>query len=121
MADSWQKLYADIPKVECIEGCTACCGVIPVSPLEYAQLPKPKRERVMDDPLECQFVQDGGCRAYEKRPFICRLFGTTTEVPFMTCPKGAKPNVPLTAGQVQTLFNRYRRLAKIDPSTNMLI
>jgi Fe-S-cluster containining protein len=121
MADSWQKLYADIPKVECIEGCTACCGVIPVSPLEYAKLPEPKRMREVDDPLECQFVQDKGCGVYDKRPFMCRLFGTTTEVQFMTCPLGAKPKVPLTARQVQALFNRYRKLAKVDLSTTVFI
>ncbi|MDU5679752.1 MAG: YkgJ family cysteine cluster protein, partial [Pseudomonas aeruginosa] len=45
----------------------------------------------------CVHLGPNGCEAYEERPLICRLFGTTPNLP---CPEGRGPEVPV-AEQVE--------------------
>jgi len=43
--------------------------------------------------LSCPHLGDNGCEAYEERPLICRLFGTTPKLP---CPNGNRPDILIT-------------------------
>jgi Fe-S-cluster containining protein len=37
------------------------------------------------DNLTCPHWGENGCKAYDQRPLVCRMFGT---VPKLACPKG---------------------------------
>jgi len=85
-----EDLRRRIPSFRCIDGCHDCCGPVTASSLEMARLPfKPEAER--DAALaawSCPHLGPQGCQAYEERPLICRLFGTT---PRLSCPNGCRP------------------------------
>jgi Fe-S-cluster containining protein len=38
--------------------------------------------------LNCPYLGEDGCKVYDERPLICRLFGTT---PNMPCPEERRP------------------------------
>lgn len=113
-------LYARIPAVDCIPGCTDCCGAgIPVSQLEVAAFgPVPLMD--MENGFAIQLTPDcphsaaGKCRIHDNRPFICRLFGAvelrdTLGKPEqrMVCPHGRKPAKPLTQREASDLTREY--------------
>jgi Fe-S-cluster containining protein len=109
-----QDLYDQIPELECQGHCAAnrhntCCGPIGCSVIEAELLeaydgircgwmPLGNGRVMMDiprpgEPGYAGFVcphlgLNGRCEAYEVRPMICRLWGTT---PRMKCPWGCKP------------------------------
>lgn len=67
------KLYAEIPTFTCIKDCMDCCGPIFMTQMErYLITERPKYESVTN----CPWRGKGRCRIYDKRPLICRLFGT---------------------------------------------
>lgn len=87
------KLRRRIPGFECKPGCHDCCGPVTASSVELARLPA-KSEAEHDAALaewNCVHLGPNGCEAYEQRPLICRLFGTT---PRMPCPEGRGPETP---------------------------
>ena len=89
--DRHRALYREIPAMRCIEGCHRCCGAAPVSPWEAQRLGL--AEGAVLTPTHpgttvCAFLIDGKCSVYTRRPFACRLYGTTPAVP---CEAGAAP------------------------------
>ena len=54
----------------------------------------------------CRFLVDGACSVYERRPFACRLYGTTPVAP---CPRGARPDpaVELPTAKAAALAERF--------------
>jgi hypothetical protein len=79
-----------IPSFECTPGCHDCCGPVTASSEEVAQLPI-KTDAEHDEALaelNCVYLGANGCTVYHDRPLICRLFGTT---PNMPCPNKQKP------------------------------
>lgn len=118
-------LYARIPSVDCIPGCTDCCGAgIPVSQLEVAAF-GPMKLMDMGGGFAIQMTPDcphssaGDCRIHDNRPFICRLFGSvdirdTIGKPEqrMVCPKGRKPAKPLTQREASALTVEYFDLVR---------
>ena len=117
----WRKLdelYAAVPKFRCIEGCTECCGVVPISLLELARIGK--RERVADHGVGCcPYSTHGSCSIHGKRPLTCRLFGAV-EHPRMTCPHGRGPERKLSRGQAARLMARYSKLTGVPENTRVL-
>lgn len=88
------QLRRRIPGFECKPGCHDCCGPVTASSIELARLPA-KSEAEHDAALaewNCVHLGPNGCEAYEQRPLICRLFGTTPKMP---CPEGWTTPVPI--------------------------
>lgn len=113
-----EKLYTRIPAVDCIPGCTDCCGVIPFGTQEEAAAFGPfplKRTHmgIVSMALDCPNSRAGNCRIHDKRPFVCRLFGTVditavgSSESRMVCPHGRKPVKPLTQQQASDLTREY--------------
>jgi uncharacterized protein len=75
-----QDIYALIPEVPCLPGCTACCQAFP-------------------------YVCDRGCTIYPVRPFICRLFGAA---PNLLCHLGARPLILLHEDEEEEIWYLYR-------------
>lgn len=111
------RLRARIPEMQCVEGCSACCGPIPFSRAEWAAVPdKTKGQSKCGD---CPFVADkerGGCGIHSDRPILCRLFGTI-DTPQMRCPKGARPDKFLTDKQGEEITEEYITIIKANRHT----
>jgi Fe-S-cluster containining protein len=106
-----KKLYKKIPSFDCIEGCSDCCGPVPVSSVEAKKLGIDTGiTSVKMGTCECVYSSSEGCTVYENRPFMCRLFGATKN---LVCPHGKEPNKPLTAEQGRRLADEYRKLGTI--------
>lgn len=93
-----------IPSFACVAGCHDCCGPVTASSEEMARLPR-KSAAVRDAALaelSCPHLGPHGCEAYDERPLICRLFGTT---PRLACPRGMRPE--------QTIDVKTERAIKI--------
>lgn len=107
-------LRRNIPSFACTPGCHDCCGPVLASSEEAARLPgRPEaaREAALAA-LSCPYLGPAGCEAYTERPLVCRLFGTTAQLP---CPRGnrpAKPTAPEIEAQVM-FFIRNRRAVLI--------
>ncbi len=89
------QLRRQIPGFACESGCHDCCGPVTASSEEMARLPH-KSDAEHDAALEhwnCVHLGPQGCEAYDERPLICRLFGTTASLP---CPRGRGPETPTT-------------------------
>ena len=56
--------------------------------------PDPDADSISSDVAEYNGVHLGpqGCTVYDQRPLICRLFGTTPNLP---CPRGQGPETPI--------------------------
>lgn len=102
-----KKLYAKIPEFECLEGCTGCCGPVPFSKWEWDRI-KDKRKATGFD---CPYINCGKCEIYDKRPLLCRLFGTVED---LRCPYGRRPDKLLSKKEGQEIMNRYFELMKTD-------
>ncbi len=97
-------LYEQIPRFECIEGCTDCCGPVPWSDheLRAAGLERAPTER--EDQV-CEFSVKGGCAVYHARPLMCRLYGAVDD---LRCPHGRGPLQLLSSEQAHDLVRRYK-------------
>lgn len=100
-----QQQYARIPTFTCIPGCNECCGVVPFTESEWALLTPEEQAKPLVS-ARCQFATETGCSIYERRPLLCRLFGTVNDQK-MTCWKGCGPEQKLTAQQGRTIMRKY--------------
>lgn len=98
-------VYARIPKmIDCDGSCDLACGPVVqggmMTPYEYQRLADvPRIDH--ENPTTCTLLDAAGrCSAYELRPFICRLWGTTPE---MRCPKGCVPERWITPAEGNAL------------------
>ncbi|MBC7779302.1 MAG: YkgJ family cysteine cluster protein [Proteobacteria bacterium] len=96
--------YAQIPRFECIEGCTDCCGPVPWSAyeLEQAQLAQPPVARPDN---VCEFSLAGRCQIHAVRPLMCRLFGAVED---LRCPHGRGPLELLPVDAGHDIVRRYK-------------
>lgn len=96
-------LYVQIPSFKCKEGCTECCGPVPFSNWEKAQVKiEPGKEG-----RPCPYLSNTGCTIYENRPFMCRLYGTVKE---MACPHGCRPTKMLNPIEARQMLAKYRKM-----------
>lgn len=77
-----------IPEIECIPGCTDCCGHTAWSRFEWGLLPEKDRERFDFFSFKCSFCNDDGCSIHADRSIICRMFGVMEGLP---CSRGVRP------------------------------
>jgi Fe-S-cluster containining protein len=89
-AEVLDALRERIPTFRCVVGCHDCCGPVTASSLEVARLPvkTPAEHAAALESLDCVYLGAHGCEVYGERPLICRLFGTTPNLP---CPNGKRP------------------------------
>lgn len=94
-----------IPGFACQPGCHDCCGPVTASSEELSRLPScsEKDRAAALAEWSCPHLGPAGCRVYEERPLICRLFGTT---PQLTCPNGCRP-AEMTERGVERQILRY--------------
>ena len=78
-----RQLYKLIPSMDCIPGCTDCCGPVPLTSYEAQRF-----------------------GLYENRPLMCRLFGTVDH-PRMKCPHGKRPRVVISNGESREIMAGY--------------
>ncbi len=100
-----QKQYERIPSFTCKTGCTDCCGPVPFTDTEWALLTPEEQNRPFNG-LTCKFVSAEGCTIYDRRPLMCRIFGTVED---LQCPHGCRPDTLLTKMQGQTIVRHYRK------------
>jgi uncharacterized protein len=100
-----KRLRAQIPSFQCKIGCHDCCGPVTASSEEMARMPvKGEQEHAtaLAD-LRCPHLGENGCEAYDERPLICRLFGTSPKLP---CPNGNRPDVMINP-QIELQILRF--------------
>lgn len=57
----------------------------------------------------CPFLTARGCGVYDRRPFMCRIFGASAD-PVLTCPEGVCSEKPLSTRATSALTGRYREM-----------
>jgi uncharacterized protein len=105
-----EKLYKRLPDMKCVPGCTDCCGPVPFSKWEADQA------GVIIDGIQkeinCKFSCKEGCSIYEKRPFMCRLFGVVEGN--LQCTHKVKPEYMITKELAQELTYEYITLTTLQ-------
>jgi len=100
-----QILYDKIPKTVCKDGCAKCCyDMIQVSPSENEHMGGYEWNG------KCVFLVDNHCSIYEKRAFICRLFGASET---MKC-EGCVAERFLSEGETRELVSEYVRIKRME-------
>ena len=103
-----KELYELIPKSVCKPGCTKCCkDMIQFSLSEEIQMGG------YDWNGQCNHICSDGCLIYEKRPFVCRLFGTSEMLRCEDC----VPERYLSEEETIRLIHEYFVLREKDFST----
>lgn len=94
MDSKLEKIYSQIPKSTCPDGCGACCGPVFPSLAELRNIKDWSAEHHVEfrDFLDvdsegfCPYLgKNKKCTIYPVRPFLCRILGASTELP---CPIG---------------------------------
>ena len=66
------ELYEKIPATNCKPGCYECCrDIIQFTPTEEKNMGGYEHNGI------CSHLRDGKCGIYDKRPFVCRILGTS--------------------------------------------
>jgi hypothetical protein len=111
-----EELYAQIPSMTCLSGCSNCCCIVRFSRYEVAQISTAKIIRAIfmrfrrATSQQCPYLtEDNRCGIYEVRPFVCRLYGTT-EIERFKCPKGMRPEKLLSPEEAEKLINKFLRI-----------
>lgn len=101
-----KQIYDRIPEMECIPGCTDCCGPNLWAKAEWQNITNwlkahGRRERYAQG-LDCPYIRENKCSIYEVRPIICRLFGVTEK---LACPCGRGPAKMLSDDKARELIH----------------
>jgi hypothetical protein len=107
LARAHAALYAAVPSFDCEAGCTACCGMVPMTRWEWDQVED--RRAAGGDCRTCPYAAEGSCAIHADRPLLCRLFGAVDH-PAMRCPKGRGPARMLSAQDAAGLMHAYQQL-----------
>jgi hypothetical protein len=99
-----KEIYKTIPEFKCKPGCHDCCGLIVMTKIEYERIVPCVFDSYSDD-LTCPHVSANGCRIYENRPTICRLFGAV-DAEFLTCPHGCGPVKKISNEQAKGILRK---------------
>lgn len=64
--------------------------------------------------MDCPFYEaGGGCKVYEERPFMCRLYGTVEN---LRCPHGYGPAKLMPAQRGNELVGQYMEIVRKYPA-----
>ncbi len=83
-----ERLYGELPKLECAGHCSDCCGPIDMSLRERERMERAAGHPIGCNGITCNMLAEGRCSVYSLRPMICRLWGL---VPSMRCHYGCRP------------------------------
>ncbi len=93
-----QELYKKIPTSICQSECSKCCkDNIQFSPSEE------KNMGGYEWNGQCVHLQDGRCTIYDKRPFVCRIFGASE---ILSC-ENCKPERYLSQEETVKIIHAY--------------
>lgn len=111
----------DLPKMESCDGCqheetkNACCTIVRATRQEAKGIKRYTEDNsiswVVQDGIQCGFLQGGQCSIYDVRPWICRAFGVIKQAPCSRFPEEAQLDFP----QQQTINLRLS-----DPNDEFL-
>jgi Fe-S-cluster containining protein len=96
-------LRKQIPAFKRIPGCNACCGPVPFSKWEWAQI----KDQRLATGITCPYASDKGCEIYEDRPILCRLMGTAPGLP---CQRGCGPPKMLSREKELEIMRKYTEI-----------
>ena len=83
------RLYAELPALECQGKCAESCGPIVMSRVEWQRICEAVDGEPRGGPdLTCPLLIADRCSVYDIRPMICRLWGMVEAMP---CEWGCKP------------------------------
>ena len=117
-----EELFGQIPKFQCEEGCTECCGPVMWGKAEdqlinewlsKRGMRKKKRYIKLDASLvsradlTCPYIQNARCQIYPVRPLICRLYGAVEE---LKCPFGCGPEKLLSREEADKIMHEVMTL-----------
>lgn len=116
---------ASIPTFACKPGCSACCGPVLMSRLEWKRIcarlgydmstPQPAdtilANMIDANHLDCPMLKDGQCSVYDIRPAICRLFGAASDK-MLECPKGCRPETYMDGADAGAMLREVGRLGR---------
>lgn len=103
-------LLKDVPTFTCKEGCSDCCGVVPMTRLEWKRIQERTGIKTQfTSKGRCALLKNGKCSVYDIRPAICRIFGTS-EYSILTCPHGCRSQQLLSKTTTDNLTDRVRTL-----------
>lgn len=109
---TFEDIWMMIPDSGCIGACQEACTAIGMSKAEHAMLAEvmygfPFSDQMSNDlqydrTYRCPALQGGRCTVYDIRPTVCRLWGSSDEVP---CPWGCVPKGGrLSVSEARSLF-----------------
>ena len=109
-----QKQYERLPSFVCKADCNECCGPVPFTEAEWALLTLEEQAKPLVS-TKCQFATATGCSIYERRPLLCRLFGTVDDER-TRCWHGCRPEKLLNRQQGLTIMRHYLKHPRVqDP------
>ena len=87
------RLYSELPRLDCKGLCADSCGPIVMSRVEWDRIGQVLGHKPQAKGIDCPMLAAGRCTVYDVRPAICRLWGIAEEMP---CPFGCKPERTLS-------------------------
>lgn len=108
--DKLQKIYDELPDIDCKGHCHTSCGPIAYGPSEERNIEDEHGQKGLPSPefeLTCnQLDSDKRCSIYNERPLLCRLYGLTKK---LRCDYGCKPDEWLSERKARKLMDRVIR------------
>ena len=98
--------YKKIPKFDCIEGCTDCCGIVVWTEMELERV----KERKFHTDTDCPYIGPKGCTVYGQRPLVCRMFGAV-DAPLLECSHGRGPKKKLSEEEGEKIMEAYKQFS----------
>lgn len=108
-----EEIYSEIPSIPSCNGrCASACGPIVMFTGEWKRVKRSmggKPPSYTPGSLRCPMLSPTGrCMVYTVRPYICRLWGTTST---LACPEGCQPTRWLSREEAQDIFERLCAIA----------
>lgn len=111
-AEALEKLYAELPSVDCQELCGDCCSFIGMTRLEQRRITQVGGPEIKIWQMPCPALSImGRCTVYTRRPMICRLYGVVED---LRCPYGCEPERMLTREEGREFLARVQAIAGED-------
>lgn len=103
------RLYAELPALDCQGKCAESCGPVFMSRVEWQRIIEAKVYEPVGtlSDLTCPLLDGGRCTVYEIRPTICRLWGMVDAMP---CQWGCQPSRLLTRTEGYEYLERAGRI-----------
>jgi hypothetical protein len=117
---SW---HTQIPAMSCEPGCRECCegDARSMTLHEWREIRHPGKYATGPALAACPFLGSCGCEIYNRRPLVCRLFGTVApDDPALvelagtfpiSCPRGHYPEAPLPLAAALRMQVEYQNYA----------